>query len=54
MLDTRREDSWGQGLQLSYFFKYKVLESLIEKERTEELTLEEWVLVVLLRKEVYD
>jgi len=39
---------------LSYFFKYKVLQSLIEKERTEELTLKEWVLMVRLRKEVYD
>ena len=39
---------------MSYFFKYKVLQSLIEKERTEELTLEERVLMVSLRKEVYD
>jgi hypothetical protein len=39
---------------LSYFFKYKVLQSLIEKERTQELTLREWVLMVWLRKEVYD
>lgn len=39
---------------MSYFFKYKALQSLIEKERTEELTLEEWVLMVFLRKEVYD
>jgi hypothetical protein len=39
---------------LSFFFKYRVLESLIEKERTAGLTLEERVLVVRLQKEVYD
>ena len=54
MLDTKCEDSWGQGLQLSYFFKYKVLENLIEKERTEGLTLKERVLMARLQKEVYD
>jgi len=41
------------GFRLSYFFKYRVLESLIERERTEELTLEERVLMARLRKEVY-
>jgi hypothetical protein len=39
---------------MSFFFKYRVLQSLIEKERTEELTPEERVLMVFLRKEVYD
>ena len=39
---------------MSFYFKYRALESLIEKDRTEELTLEERVLMVRLRKEVYD
>ena len=42
-----REDS------MSFFFKYRVLENLTEKERTEGLTLRERVLMHRLRKEVY-
>lgn len=39
---------------MSFFFKCRVLESLVEKERTVGLTLKERVLMVRLRKEVYD
>jgi hypothetical protein len=39
---------------LSFFFKYKLLQSLNEKEHSEELTLKEWFLVVWQGKEVYD
>jgi hypothetical protein len=39
---------------LSFFFKYRFLESLKEKECTEGLTQDEWVLMVRLQKEIYD
>ena len=39
---------------MSFFFKYRVLESLIEKDRTAGLTPKERLLMLQLRKEVYD
>ena len=39
---------------MSFFFKYRALENLTEKERMKGLTPRERVLMLRLRKEVYD